>query len=366
MANKPQALLKSKKRNPYISYLKGVAILSIIMIHLITWSSVGFSQNIFWLQELLQVGVFIFIFTLGSVAYLAYKDYDNLGVPTKRLIVRGLQLIGIYFLYSVVKFLIFNFQTEPYYSALIPKGTFNLISVLTLRAYVVPISIILTIGVYLIISPIFLFISKRTKYPKLFIGGVLILFLILNYLIKLPESPLIDFLYARGNITFPLMLWIVPYLAGLYLMMIGLERHKKWLLVMFFVMTLGFYFYLPHAQFLHPSWSMYPLRPYYIAFCLLMVYLMIWIFSALERLSKLLGNNKSKLVKCLLAAIRVIGDSTLSIYIFHWLIIDLTMWLFFPKNNLIWLTVPIFLIIFVLIKLPQIKRYFADYSDNEK
>jgi len=357
-------LAKPKKRNPYISYLKGVAIFAILIIHLVNWSNLGFSQKVFWPQELLQASVFIFIFTVGSVAYLAYKDYDNLKIPTKRLLIRGLQLIGIYFLYSVIKFFIFNFKTEPYYAASIPRSAFNLISILSLRAYVVPISIILTIGVYLIISPIFLLISKKTKYPKFIIAGLLILFLIINYLVKLPANPVTDFLYARGNITFPLMLWIVPYLAGFYLMMIGLERHKKWLLLVFFLITLGYYFYLPHNRFLHPSWAMYPLKPYYMVVCLMLVYLVIWLFYFLEQLTKVLGLKTSKIIKYFLAAIRVAGDSTLFIYIFQWILIDLTIWIFYPAVAVILVTVPLLLVGFFIAKRSRMKKYAAECANG--
>ena len=109
---------------------------------------------------------------------------------------------------------------------------------------------------------------------------------------------------------------------------------------------------------------MYPLKAYYIVFSLLIIYLMIWIFFALEKLIKLSGHNCAKLIKYLLALLRVVGDSTLLIYIFHWIVIDLTIWLFYPKIGLIWLTIPIFLIAFFVAKLPRLKRYAAEYLDK--
>lgn len=67
----------------------------------------------------------------------------------------------------------------------------------------------------------------------------------------------------------------------------------------------------------------------------------------------------SKLIKKCLALIRFWGDSTLSIYIGHWIVIDLMMWVFFPQYKLIWWAVPMALIIYTIVKYKKVKEYIA-------
>lgn len=344
---------QKSKRNYYVSYLKGWAIISIIIIHLTDWSNRILSANQLWLKELLYPAVLFFIATAGAVVYLAYSK-DDLWTASKKLFRRGAELIAIYFLYNIIKLYIFNFSTEPFYSGFIAAGRLTLANIMLLKSFTAPISIILIIGIFLLIAPLFLYLAK-SKFSRLIIGAAIILLICVNYFLPQPANALTDFLYAKNNVMFPLLLWLIPFLTGFYLSLLGLEKHKGKLLLLFAALTAA----AGLAQFktwteINLTGQMYPLKMFYIFFSFAMMYALIYLYYFLERVNR-------RLINFLLAATRLVGDGTLSIYIFHWLVIDATLWLFYPRVELIWLTVPLFLAGYLILKREKLREYYGNY-----
>jgi hypothetical protein len=70
---------------------------------------------------------------------------------------------------------------------------------------------------------------------------------------------------------------------------------------------------------------------------------------------------KTPLIKKILAAIRLLGDNTLHLYLYHWIVIDLTIWIFSPYVGYIWITTPLFLIAYLIFK----KRKFVEYYSHQ-
>ncbi len=342
------------KRNHYISYIKGYAIIGVLLIHLIDWSNIILTPNEKLWRELTYPAVLFFISTVGSVVYIAYGHRDDWKKTSLRLITRGAQLIGIYFLYNLIKLWIYNFDKAPFYWQFKEKGIFDVKNIFLLHSFSVPITIILTIGVFLIISPLFLWLVKNVKYPKIIIGVILVLTLLLNYVIPPPSNALTDFLYARNNIMFPLALWFVPYLIGFYLAFLGFEKHKGKMFLLFAALTAIFYYpiFLRGDPWL-PSQYMYPLQPYYICASFAFMYALIWVFWIMERF---IFNRP------LLSLIRLLGDHTLAIYIYHWVVIDLVLRYYFPDAKKIWIFGPLFVVVYVVLKRKKLREYYQEYS----
>ncbi len=342
-----------KKRNHFISYIKGYAIIAVLLIHIIDWSNIIVTPLGLWLKELLYPGVFFFMATSGSVVYIAYSKSETWIKPAKKLFLRGLQLIGIYYLYNIIKLFIYDFGKEPFYWQFTNNGKMTLKNIVELQAYSAPISILLTIGVMIMLSPLLLAISKKFKFPNLIIC---LLFAILLYVVYGHSwyGPVADFLFARNNIMFPIALWSIPFLVGYLLASFGFEEKKKWWLAIFVpLMAIVYYLRINNGLDLQPSHSMYPLRPYYMVASLFFVSILFYLYFWYEKLS-------FPLVKKKLALIRFLGDYTLSVYIWHWIVVDLTIWIFSPHTKLIWITVPIFLIIYLIIKRAKFKEYLLN------
>ncbi len=337
-----------RKRNFFIPYIKGWAIISIMLIHLVDWSNIPVSGIGSVLKEILYPAVLFFIANAGSVIYIAYSHYE-LPKATKKLFRRGFELIGIYFLYNVVKLFIFNFNQEPFY------GKFNLAihgieKVLTLQAFTVPITILFTIGLLLLIAPLLLYISKRSRYPKLTIIVLLVSLSVANWLFPHPSDVISHFIYSESNVTFPLALWLVPFVLGFLVAQFEFEKYAWRFLGVFALATLISIFFLPHGvNFLRPSWNMYPLTLYYVFLSFTLMYVLILKFKWLE---------KTEEFTKILAVIRFWGDNTLPIYLYHWIIIDCTLWIFAPSAWSILITVPIFLVIFTYYKRATLTQYF--------
>ena len=350
-----EQLIKTKtKRNNYFSYIKGWAIISIMLIHLIDWSGFILSKSNLYFKELLYPSVLFFIAISGSLVYVAYGKYDLL-TATKRLFRRGGELIAVYFLYNIIKLFVFNFSREPFYNQFISQGKMNLVNILSLHSYTVPITIILTIGAFLIISPLFLYLSK-TKHAKLTIGALIGVVIYFGYFFPIPGNMLTNFLYAKNNVMFPLMLWLAPFLICFYLSMIGFEKHKGKLLLLFSTITM----IIGVLQFnnfssINFSGQMYPLKLFYVFASFSFMYIVIYIFYFLEKVGR-------PAVNLFLSLIRLLGDTTLAIYIYHWLVIDFTLWIFYPHIGPIWLTVPLFLVIYVFFKRQKLLEYLKDYE----
>lgn len=340
-----EEIKKEKKKQPYISYLKGYSIIAVILIHLIDWGSFGNVKFLQYFKELLFPGVMFFVAMIGSLIYFAYKDSD-LKKTTFKLIKRGLQIIGIYYLYSVIKLFVYNFQKEPFFAYFENSDRIkDLVNVITLKTSVVPLPILFTLGVFMILSPSFLFIIRKSKYPKITIFFILGIVIVLNYFMVLPNNFLTNVLYSNGYVFHPIMLWIIPYLCGILVSMFGFEQKKRILFPVFSVLTLvfGVYYYVSKTASFLPSFHMYPLGLFYVIFSLFFMYLLVYFFGFFEKINNKWSNGFLNIVKFL-------GENTLSIYVFHWVVIDLTYWIFAPKEWVIWITVPVFVFLFVLLK----------------
>lgn len=343
--------IEAKKRNYFISYIKGWAILSITLVHLIDWSGIELTKTELWWREWLYPGVLFFIAASGAVVYIAYSRYDDLLRPTKRLLSRGLQLVGWFYFYNILKFYLFNFDTQPFFWQFKEKGVFDLFHILTFKSFTAPISIILSIGFFLMLSPLLLWANKKIKYPKVFVGGLILFFILVNYVFNLPVNIVTNWLYAKNNIMFPVILWIVPYLMGFWLAMWGLEKKRFWGLMIFSLLAGIFYFYeKSHGGGWQLTNYMYPLRLYYIFASFAFMYFLFFVFAFLEKI-------KVGVIKYFLAWLRVMGDFTLPIYLLHWVVVDFTYWYFFPDIKKILITGPLFILLFSLVKIKKIKEY---------
>lgn len=342
-----------KKRNHFISYIKGYSIIGVLLIHMIDWSNTTVGPTGMWLKELLYPGVFFFMATSGSVIYIAYAKSETWTRPAKKLFLRGLQLIGIYYLYNIVKLFIYDFSKEPFYWQFTNSGKMDLQNILELKAYSAPISILITIGVMIMLSPILLAITKKLRFPNLIISTLLagLLYAVYGQTWSGTTS---DFLFARNNIMFPIALWSIPFLAGYLLASFGFEEKKRWW-VAIFVPLMAIFYYLQVKQGLNikPSHSMYPLQPYYMVASLFFVSILFYLFTWTEKINLSLTKKK-------LAVIRFLGDYTLAVYIWHWIVVDLTIWIFFPNTKVLWITVPAFLIVYLFIKRAKLKEYFLN------
>lgn len=335
-----------KKVNFYISYIKGVAFIDIVLIHLIDWSNIQLPFAGLVVKELFYAGVFLFVLTAGSTIFIAYSERPSFAKSSVRLIYRGGQLLFFYYLYSVIKFFVFNFATQPFYSQFINAGTFTVSNILAFRSFSVPITILITFAFLLALSPAFLYIQKRLRYPKATIALLITALFIINYVMptSLVSSPIFEFLYGHGYILFPLALWLFPFLLGFFLAQIGFEKQKKNILVVGGALTLlyGGLNYVQHLS-LFPSYYEFPLAPYYMAFGLLVMGLLLYAFDYLQHIS-------AKWVQCVLVVIRLLGDNSLYLYIYHWIVIDITIWLFASHVALIWLTAPLFFVVYLLLR----------------
>jgi len=342
-----------KKRNHFISYIKGYAIIAVILIHLIDWSNIGVPPLANWLKELLYPGVFFFMACSGSVVYIAYARSETWVKPAKKLVWRGLQLIGVYYLYNIIKLFVYDFSKEPFYWQYTDHGLMTLKNILLLKIFSAPISILLTIGAMIILSPLLLAITKKIKFPNLVISFLLASIMAAVYCFEW-SGPVADFLFARNIVMFPMAYWSIPFIMGYLLAAFGFEERKGLWVAIFTILMSAFTFYnVKNGLSLHPSAYMYPLRVFYPVASLFFVSLIFYIFYWSEKIP-------FSLVKKKLAIIRFLGDDTLSIYIWHWLVIDMTLWVLSPSSIAIWITVPTFLVIYLFIKRKKLQEYFLN------
>jgi|GEM_PF-996156 len=349
----------SKKINFYISYIKGIALIGIILIHLIDWSDMSLSLSGQIIKEFFHAGVFLFVLTTGSVIVVAYRN-RSLGQTFRRLLYRGAELLFFYYLYNIVKFFIFDFSTEPFYDQFINTGTFSISNILSFSSFSVPITILVVYVLFLVLSPFLLYIDKKTRYPKSSIALLAIGIFSINYLTVIPSisTPFFNFLYANGNILFPFALWLSPFLSGFFLAQVGFEKQRKRVLVVSGILFVIFFLslFLQHKS-LFPSEYQFPLAPYYMAFSLFVMSLFLYCFRYLEQ-------KKSGRVKKILAAIRLLGDNTLHLYLYHWIVIDCTIWIFSPYVGYIWITTPLFFIVYFMFKKNKFKEYYLHQENS--
>ncbi len=355
--NNPQ--ISDKGRNLYISYIKGIAIIGIILIHLIDWSNISQTVIIRAFDDVLHSAVLLFVLVGGSVTFVAYER-KSVSQFFKRLLYRAGQLLFIYYLYSIVKLLVFNFKTEPFYGQFIKIGTLTVPNILTFHSFSVPITVLITYPFLLAVSPVFLLISRKMHRPKLVIAASALGFFAINYWTAIPNtvSPIIDFLYANGYVLFPIVLWLVPFLVGFFLAQVGFEKQRARILLTGFVLTA---FYGVKIILLHQSLAIsdheFPLSPYFISFGVFMLGFFLYFFGFVEKF-------RNKWVRGALAAGRLLGDRTLGIYIYHWVVIDLTIWIFYPYTSLIWITVPAYLCLYLLVNKKKLIEYYLHQKET--
>lgn len=333
--------MKQSPHNPYISWLKGLAILAIVYIHLVDWSNLTLSSSGQVFKEILYLALFLFVALAGSLVYISQAKYPNLGAYAKRVISRGLQLWAVYFGYSILKLYFYNFNQQPFYQQFIDKGIFDIKHILSLQVFSSPMSILLTIGAFLIISPLIVWITLKLPKPEWWILGLTSLTLWVNYGINLPTNALTNFLYARDNITFPVLLWLPIFLIGYWLAMVGIEKYRVIMLAIFG----GWSLYLinlavAHHQSWFPRDYLYPIQPYYIVISLGVMYLLVNILYFVQRIPW-------RPVQMVLKGLGALGSNTLFLYTSHLIVLDLTLWVTYPHAEWIWLTVPICLAITV-------------------
>lgn len=339
------------KRNNSISYIKGCAILGVILIHLFDWCEIQWTPEVKNLKEFLYPFVMLFIATAGSLMVIASRKYDMF-TAAKRLSKRALEIFGVYFLYNISKLYVYNFAKQPFYQGAIDNGTLTLANVIKLKIFTVPISILLTIAFYVLLSPLILVVLRKIKYPKIFLLFLVSVLLVLNYTVAMPSNAVTDFLYSKNYILFPIALWAVPFLLGMFLALLDLEKNKAGQIGLWAVLTAVTYMWwkLSGHTTWQPSTAMYPLHPYYITFSFFFMFVLIAVFAGLEKLN-------SPLINWILATLQVYGDNTLELYILHWLVIDLTSWTLFAYMPWLWLIMPLFFVGYSIWNREEIDRY---------
>lgn len=349
----------AKKRNLYISYIKGVAIIGITLIHLIDWSNIVLTNTGRIIENLLLICVFLFVLTTGSVLFIAYGQRQPID-QIKRLFYRGAQILLIYYLYSIVKLLLFDFSNEPIYLQFINKGTFTISDILLFRSFSVPITILITYAFLLFISPLIFFVYRKARHPRLVILLLTAGFFVINYFTPIPEinNPVINFLYARENVTFSFMLWTTPLLIGFLLASVGFEKQKRNILLFGAVLALiSAWFIIEKQQSLWLADNEFPLSPYFIFCSIFALAILLYFFRIIEKLS-------SKPACAVLATLRLLGDNTLYIYIYQWIVIDATRLLFVNNDRFIWISVPLFFIFYLLFYRKKFIKYYITQTEN--
>ncbi len=309
------------QRNLTLSALKGFAILAIIVIHLLDWSNFVAGQTYpAWIREVLHVFVLFFVALSGTVIYIAYAQRD-FSKAASRLMLRGLQIIGIYYLYVLIKFGLmelgwYPIAAEPYFMMFQNAGIWTWKDMLLMHSGSVPLGILVTIGFLVFISPIFLWIAQKCTYAKTIILAITAIVFYFSFLHQLD----IDIFYAQGYSFFAPLPWLTIFLLGFFLAMIGFEQQKEWLLVLFSSLIAGSMYYLSTlGKALYPTWYMYPLHWYYIVVGFFAMVLCMYLISLLIK------KQESKIVAAIFNFLETAGNETMYLYIAHWVVIDLTL-----------------------------------------
>lgn len=329
------------KKNFYISYLKWIAIISIILVHLINWSEMAPSSNTisYYLRDMLHIWLLFFITLSGSLIIIAYGKYESLKKPTIKLLKRSFLLLFIYFTYSIIKYYIYNFNKEPFFLQFVEKWTMNLVWILSFQSFSVPITVLVLWSMFLALTPIILYINK-TRYKKSILLWIIAFFTVMNYFTVIPRNAFTEILYWENNVLFSFNLWVLPYLIWIYLGMIWFQKKKKEILMFFGITSLTFLLFqlkdnLPYTL----DSYMYPLKPYYISISFFAMFVFVYFFIWLEK-------KWNKKIDYILSLLKFLWDNTLFIFIWHWIVIDLTIWLFHPNIWTIWITVILFIAIY--------------------
>lgn len=351
---------KISKKNRYISYIKGLAFFIIFLIHLFDWGGLADNSIFVYFRKIFYPGLSIFIFVAmsGSLIYLAYRDYD-LKKVSKRLLIRGLKFIGIYYLFSIVKLFLFDFSKQDLYSQFIGSNrTDDLINILTLKKSDTGIAILFTIGAFLIISPILLYFTRKSKHPGRLIFLITLFFIILSIIITPNSSSyLYNLLYSNNFATFPLFLWIIPYLLGMFVAIIGFEKRKKIILFVSSILSfLYIIFFFITDRAISPKTYAYQLPDGSIKYYIYFVLFSFMVFSIFMYLLKYIIKINKKWSNKILYILEFVGDRTFDIYLIQWVMIDLTYLLFSPNDWMVFITVPISVCVYCFIKYKKVKQ----------
>ncbi len=345
-----------KKRNVFVSYIKGLAMFGIVLVHLINWSNLSLPWGALLAKEVLHTGLFLFVLTTGSVVFIAYAHRPSLWKSSIRFFYRALQLLFVYYLYNIAKFLVFDFSTQPFYLQFIERGTFSISGILAFKSFSVPITILPTYSILLFLAPLLLLFHKRIPYAKIWMLLLAAGIFAMNYASPMPsfDHPFIAFLYAHGYSIVSVALWIFPFILGFFLAQTGFEKNTFRILIGSGVLTLayGISFFARQESFF-PSDYQFPLGPYLMTFSL-------FIFSVLVYLFRFLETRSENVVKHILLIVRYVGNHTLFVYVFHWIVIDITVWIFSPHVWVIWISVPATLAFYVLFR----RSGVADIGQN--
>ncbi|MDD5213381.1 MAG: hypothetical protein PHG82_03075 [Candidatus Gracilibacteria bacterium] len=346
-----------KKKNHYISYIKGFALIFIVLVHLVHWSNIKYGNILHYFMEISSIGILLFMSMIGVVIIFAYGKYTDIKRPAKRLTQRALLLLGIYFLYNIVKYYLFPLGLlahQPFYWQFTERGTMDLISLLTLKSFTVPITVFVLIPILLIVSIGVLYINKM-KYKKTIIGALIAFFYILNYWTPASSMNSLNFLYGINTSMLSINYWLLPYFVGVLVAMFGFEKIKYQALLIFGGLTAIFYFQNSLAgNSLNPSENIYPMKAYYVAFSFFVTYIIIFIIQAIESL-------KNHFSHSFLAFINFLGNHTFNLYIYHWIVIDLTIW--FISDKAILIVVPAFIALYSIYHYKKIKDYYFEIRE---
>jgi peptidoglycan/LPS O-acetylase OafA/YrhL len=94
--------------------------------------------------------------------------------------------------------------------------------------------------------------------------------------------------------------------------------------------------------------------PYYIAFSFFIVYILIFLIQAIEKLKNYFSHS-------FLAFINFLGNHTFNLYIYHWIVIDLTIW--FISDKAILIVVPAFIALYSIYHYKKIKDYYFEIRE---
>lgn len=305
-----------KKRNYFVSYLRWIALIFIIIIHLIEWWWFTLTHNQSLIKELFTFWSLFFVTLIWSIVIIAYWKSDDRRKSWKKIMYRAIKLMWVYYLVNILKLFLYDFSKESFYSWIIWAWKMNVISILTLKWYSMPISILATMAMLMLLSPIILFIYKKCKYNYAIILALIFIFVILSSL-NLPSNLITDILYSKNLISFPIALRIIPYLIGVFVAMIWFEKKRISILIWFWLLTILCLFYLKLSwNVFYVSRYMYPLKIYYIISWIFTMFLFVNILYYLEKI-------KNKIIDIALWVLALLWDKSFSLYIWHWIIIDL-------------------------------------------
>lgn len=346
-----------KKKNHYISYIKWFALIFIVLVHLVHRSNIQIWPILKYIMEVSSIWILLFMSMIWVVVIFAYWKYEDLKKPSKRLIQRALLLLAIYFAYNIVKLYLFPFwllDKQPFYWQFSEKWTLSLEWILTLKSFTVPITVFVLIPLLLLISIWVLYINKM-KYKKTIISALIAFFYILNYWTPAYNTSSLNFLYGLNTTMLSINNWLLPYFVWVLLAMFWFEKIKWQALAIFWSLTLvfGLQNYFTWLSTL-PASNIYPMFPYYIAFSFFIVYILIFLIQAIEKL-------KNHYSHSILAFINFLWNHTFNLYIYHWIVIDLTIWILFDKA--IWFTVIPFFIFYSLYHYKKIKDYYLEIKE---